>query len=120
MRIPELIQLLEAKVLTECDLPESDIQYAFASDMMSDVLAYADRHMLLITSLTNPQTIRTAEMLDLDCVLYVRGKIPSAAALAMAEDRNITVLTTKCTMFNTCGILYDTGIRGGNLNDNPH
>ena len=113
MRVPEIIRILDARVLTKCELPTTELKYAFASDMMSDVLALAEDNMLLITSLTNPQAVRTAEMLDLDCILYVRGKIPSAAALSMAEELNITILTTDRCMFTVCGVLFDKGMRGG-------
>ena len=114
MYISKIAALLDARVLTRSPIKDEDIEFAFSSDMMSDVLAYADRHMLLITGLTNPQSVRTAEMLDISCILYVRGKIPTEAVLTLASECGITVLSTEHSMFNTCGILYSSGLKGGN------
>ena len=116
MHISKIVGMLDARILTQLPVNDDDIETAFSSDMMSDVLAFADKHMLLITGLTNPQSVRTAEMLDISCILYVRGKIPSEAVLTLARERNITVLSTQHSMFNTCGILYSAGLRGGNIN----
>lgn len=113
MHISKIASLLDAKILTSLPVNDDDIEFAFSSDMMSDVLAFADRHMLLITGLTNPQSVRTAEMLDISCILYVRGKVPPEAVITLAKDRNITVLTTHHSMFNTCGVLYEAGLKGG-------
>lgn len=113
MLISEIISLLHADILTAPDHFDTDIQNAFSSDMMSDVLAYANDHTMLITGLTNPQAIRTAEMLDIDCILYIRGKQPDCNTITMAHTRGITILSTRQTMFNTCGILYEAGLRGG-------
>lgn len=115
MRISEIRRLLNARVLTSSIFNDTDILYVFASDMMSDVLAYADKRMILVTSLTNPQVIRTAEMMDINCILYVRGKVPSDIVIAMAEERHITMLAINYCMFDTCGILYDAGLRGGKV-----
>lgn len=115
MRICEIKTIVKASLLTQSENSTLDIQFAFSSDMMSDVLAYADRHMMLITGLANPQTIRTAEMLDIGCVLYVRGKKPADAAISLAEELGITVLGTDMTMFETSGLLYQAGIRGGDI-----
>ncbi len=116
MRISKIQSIVHARLLSASDGSDLDIESAFSSDMMSDVLAYADRHMMLITGLSNPQTIRTAEMMDIGCILYVRGKHPNEAALSLADTLGITILTTTLTMFETCGRLYQEGIRGGKIN----
>ena len=117
MRISQIIDLLDATILTGRLYEDKEIDFAFSSDMMSDVLAYANKRMLLITGLTNPQAVRTAEMLDIECVLYVRAKSPSEQVIELAKDLGIIVLGTKQTMFNTCGILYESGLRGGTRHD---
>lgn len=117
MLVSEIMKTVNATLLTK-DLPgQRDISHAFSADMMSDVLAYADSHMLLITGLSNPQTIRTAEMLDISCVLYVRGKKPDELSLATAKRNGITVLCSNLSMFDACGLLYQAGIRGGIINN---
>ena len=89
------------------------VSEAFASDMMSDVLAYASPHSALLTGLCNPQVIRTAEMMDMPCIIFVQGKSPGLEALALAGERDICILQTSLDMFCACGILYTHGLPGG-------
>lgn len=108
MKIDEIIECLNADCLTE--KVDKDYNYAFASDLMSDVLALADNATVLITGLNNPQIVRTAEMLDISLIILVRGKKPSEDTLAIARETNITILTTYMTMYEACGKLYELGL----------
>ena len=81
--------------------------------MMSDVLAFSKDHSVLLTGLCNPQVIRTAEMLDIVCIVFVRGKKPDESMLEMAEERNLIILSTGHRMFSACGMLYQAGLDGG-------
>ncbi len=108
MKIEEFIKLLDADCVTE--KVEKEYNYAFASDLMSDVLALADNTTALITGLNNPQIVRTAEMLDISLIILVRGKKPGEETLAIANETNITILTTDMTMYETCGKLYESGV----------
>lgn len=108
MKIEEFVKLLDAECVTE--RVEKEYNYAFASDLMSDVLALADNTTVLITGLNNPQIVRTAEMLDISLIILVRGKNPSEETLAIANETNITILTTDMTMYETCGKLYEAGV----------
>ena len=78
MTIERIKTLLDADVLYGNNYLDSEVHYDFSSDMMSDVLAYADEHYALITGLCNPQVVRTAEMLDIVCIIFVRNKIPDS------------------------------------------
>ena len=112
MKIKDIIPLLGAQLLTpEADL-EQELHSACGSDMMSDVLAYVKDQAVLLTGLNNPQVIRTADMMDMLCVVYVRGKKPDALSLKIANEKGICVLTTERALFTCCGILYDNGLRG--------
>lgn len=113
MTIEKIKTLLNADVLYSNDSLDCEVRYAFSSDMMSDVLAYADEHSALITGLCNPQVVRTAEMLDIVCIIFVRNKIPDQNILALAEDKEIVILCTSHDMFTACGILYSNGLLGG-------
>lgn len=113
MTIREIKNLLDADVLFGEDLMELDAEFVFSSDMMSDVLAYAEEQSVLITGLCNPQVVRTAEMLDIVCIIFVRGKAPDGQILDLARERNIVILSTLHHMFTTCGILYSNGLLGG-------
>lgn len=113
MTIKEMQKLLDAEVLFGDELLDLEASSVFSSDMMSDVLAYADECSILITGLCNPQVVRTAEMLDIACIIFVRGKMPDANIIALAQGKGMAILATKHYMFTTCGILYEHGLRGG-------
>lgn len=113
MTIREIKELLEADILLGKELLDGHAEFVFSSDMMSDVLAYAEEQSVLITGLCNPQVVRTAEMLDIVCIIFVRGKTPDEQMLALAEEKGIVILCTTHFMFTTCGILYSKGLRGG-------
>lgn len=113
MTIREIKELLDAQVLLGEELLENNADFVFSSDMMSDVLAYAEEQSVLITGLCNAQVVRTAEMMDIVCIIFVRNKTPDEHTLEMAKERNIVILSTAHQMFTTCGILYHNGLRGG-------
>lgn len=112
MKIKEIAEILDAEILTDFSDETTDIIYGFASDLMSDVLAYANSESLLVTGLNNSQVMRTAEMMDMTTVLFVRGKKPGKEILDLAEENSVTVLATNCTMFKTCGLLVLNGMKG--------
>ena len=112
MMMNELITLLEARLLCGSPTDPHDFSSAFAGDMMSDVLAYGQGQSLLLTGLLNQQVIRTAEMLDMHCIVFGRGKVPSPEVLALAEEKDIAVLSTEYGMFAACGLLYRAGLQG--------
>ena len=113
MTIREVVKLLDAEILCGEDNLDTEIHTACGSDMMSDVLAYVKDQSVLLTGLLNPQVVRTAEMMDMLCIVFVRGKRPDDMILRLAEARDIAVMTSKMTMFTACGLLYEQGLRGG-------
>ena len=106
------MELIEGDVVSHACGIEYDFQTAFGFYLMSDVLAYVEEDTLLITGLTNQQVIRTAEMLDLKAILFVRGKKPCEEVIKLAEEKQIVLMTTKQTLFNVSGILYQNGLSG--------
>lgn len=112
MQLKEIKKILNADVICGEDLIDKiEVEKAFASDLLSDVLAYAKGKALFVTGLTNPQVIRTVEVLDLVGVLFVRGKVPQMETVELAKRKGIPLLRTKCIMFETCGRLYSAGIK---------
>ena len=85
--------------------------YAFCSDLMSDVLTSYAEHALLVTGLISAQTIRTAEMADISCIIFARNKAVPPDMLALAQQTEITLLQSSYTVFEICGKLYQAGIR---------
>ena len=116
MTVRDIQKILRADLLCEGDHLDAQVHTACGSDMMSDVLAYVKDQSVLLTGLVNAQVVRTAEMLDIVCIIFVRNKIPDQTILALAQDKEIVILCTEHGMFNSCGILYSNGLRGGAFN----
>jgi len=108
----EVVKILDADVLVGQDQLGMEIKTAFGADLMSDVLAFAKSGSLLLTGLTNPQVIRTADILDIAAIIMVRGKKPAPETIRLAEDLKIPILSTKFILFETAGRLYEKGITG--------
>lgn len=113
MTIKEMQEILDAQFLYGEELADMDAEFVFSADMMSDVLAYCGKCSVLMTGLCNPQVVRTAEMLDIVCIIFVRGKMPDEHMLALAMGKGIAILATDHYMFTACGLLYEHGLRGG-------
>ncbi|GHV04136.1 hypothetical protein FACS1894211_16780 [Clostridia bacterium] len=113
MKIADIVKLLDAEVLTGRESLDRDVKAACGSDMMSDVLAFVKDQGMLLTGLLNPQAVRTAEMMDMNSICFVRGKRPDDATVALAAQKKIVLLTTKHRMFSACGILYAAGVGAG-------
>ena len=113
MLIGEVQKILDAELQVCEEMLETEVRAACGSDMMSDVLAFVKDQAVLITGLLNQQAIRTAAMMDMVCVVFVRGKRPDNDILAVAKENGIAVMTTTHRMFTTCGLLYEAGLNGG-------
>lgn len=110
MTIREIAERIDAAVYAEPDWIDEDLTGAFGSDMMSDVLAFAENRDVLLTGLLNPQIVRTAHMLDMRCIIIVRGKTATEEIRQLAADNGIALLETKLTMFEASGKLYEGGL----------
>ncbi|MBO4979673.1 MAG: hypothetical protein J6D16_04630 [Clostridia bacterium] len=110
MKILEISKLLNAEVCWGEDRLESEVCSACGSDMMSDVLAFVKDQAVLLTGLVNSQVIRTAEMMDMRCVVFVRNKKPSEEMLDIAKESGIVVLASPMRMYDACGVLYANGL----------
>ena len=112
MTIREIAETLDATWLCCEEEGGRVLRTAFASDMMSDVLAFVNEKTVLITGLTNHHVLRTADMLDLKCLVFARGKVPGEELLEQAQEQGLVVMTTRETAFTACGLLYQAGLRG--------
>ncbi len=113
MTIREISEILSADILCGEDLIDTEINSACGSDMMSDVLAYVKDQSVLLTGLVNPQVVRTALMMDMKCICFVRGKTPDEKTLQIAADNDLVLMSTKERMYTACGKLYGKGLVGG-------
>lgn len=112
MKVSRIQEILDARLITGKDRLDLDIHSACGSDMMSDVLAFVKDQSVLLTGLVNPQVVRTAEMMDILCVVFVRGKCPDEPIVRLAEERGIVLMSTERPMFSACGVLYSNGLAG--------
>ena len=113
MTVNDIIKILDAKALAGADHLNNEVKTACGSDMMSDVLAFAKTQCVLLTGLCNPQVVRTAEMMDIVAIIFVRGKMPDQTMIEMADEIGLPILSTGHRMFSACGLLYEQGLRGG-------
>lgn len=110
MKLQEVLKVIEGKMVTRGADPDIEVQMGCGADLMSDVLAFTHEGTLLMSGLTNPQVVRTAEMAGIRAIVFVRGKIPPPETVALAEEKGIPLLASKYTMFETCGRLYQAGL----------
>lgn len=115
MKVDEVAKLIDGIILSGKNiLDKIDVKTAFAADLMSDVLAYVEsdnNDVILITGITNPQIVRTAEMLDIPVIIVARGKTIPKETIKLADEKGIIIISTKNIVFTTSGILYINGIK---------
>jgi hypothetical protein len=115
MKISTIKELLDAEVLCCEDSLSRHVYSACGCDLMSDVLAYVKDQAVLLTGLVNPQVIRTAVMMDMVCVVFVRSKEPTEEMLELAKEAGIVVMTSEKRLYEACGILYSNGLVGNKV-----
>ena len=113
MNVQDIMRVQDAELICGEDNLDVEVHNACGSDMMSDVLAYVKDQAVLLTGLVNIQVVRTADMMDMVCIVFVRGKEPDADMIALAERRGMVMLKTQHRMFTACGLLWENGLRGG-------
>ncbi len=115
MKISTIKELLEADVICNEEFLGKHVYSACGSDMMSDVLAYVKDQAVLLTGLVNSQVVRTAEMMDMVCIVFVRSKMPTPEMIELARESGMVLLATKRRMYEACGILYNNGLVGNKV-----
>jgi hypothetical protein len=117
MTIAQIAQLLTADIVCHDNLRDKQVSTACGSDMMSDVMAFYHDRGILLTGLINVQVVRTASLLDLDAVCFVRGKKPTPEMISLAEENNIVLMQSDLSLFLACGMLYAAGLKGSQAPD---
>jgi predicted transcriptional regulator len=111
MKVADIVKLLDGKIICGQERVDYAIEVAFASDLMSDVLTLKNDHVLLITGLNNMQTIRTAEMSDINCIILARNKKASEEMLQLAGENDLIIIECRYSVFKTCGLLFQAGVK---------
>jgi len=112
MTVKDVVEILNAEIICGEDNLDLEVHSACGSDMMSDVLAYVKDQAVLLSGLVNIQVVRTADMMDIVCIVFVRGKRPDEDMITLAKRKNMVMLTTEERMFTACGRLWEGGLRG--------
>jgi predicted transcriptional regulator len=112
MTLRRIKEILRAEIICGQDRLDEEVKFAGGSDLMSDVLAFGKPGLVLLTGLSNAQSIRTATIIDASAVIYVRGKRPDAVGRRLAEEKGLPVLSTEFMMYKACGLLYSHGLPG--------
>ena len=113
MTIADVQRILQAELVSPNVCLDTEVHNACGSDMMSDVLAFVKDQSVLLTGLVNSQVVRTAEMMEMVCIVFVRGKRPDETMITLAKDYGIVLMSTGLRMFTACGLLYENGLKGG-------
>jgi hypothetical protein len=113
MTVADAVTLLEGQFFCGEEQADLEIASACGADLMSDVIAFVKDRVVLMTGLVNPQVIRTATLLDIHAVIFVRGKVPTRDMIEMANEADIILGGTKLPLFLSCGKLYEAGLRAG-------
>lgn len=113
MKLTDCADILKAKIIVPPADIDLEISVACGSDLMSDVMAFScSTNQMMLTGLVNPQTIRTAEMMDVHAIVFVRGKVPDDMMCDLAREKGIALLSSPLPMFTSCGLLHEAGVRG--------
>ncbi len=115
MTLQEVLDIVRGKVISRNADLTREVRTGGGADLMSDVLAFGQEGMLLLTGLTNPQVVRTAEVAGVVAIVFVRGKLPPLETIALAEEKDIPLLASRLTMFEACGRLYQAGLPANTL-----
>ena len=111
MSIQEIVNITNAQILNEKAGTTKHVESAFSSDLMSDVLTLDTDKLILITGLNNLQTIRTAEMADIECILFARGKKPTQEMINLANKESMLLMVSDKSVFHLSGLLYQMGLK---------
>jgi predicted transcriptional regulator len=110
VNLKEIVKVIGGRILTKQPAPDLEIQSCGASDLMSDALSFMKPGSLLLTGLVHPQSVRTAEMADLAAIVFVRGKIPDAEVISLADELSIPLIASPYGMYEICGRLFNAGL----------
>ncbi len=111
MKLKDVAEMLDGNVVYGIELIEKEVEFAFASDLMSDVLTLQKDNVILLTGLANVQALRTAEMSDISCIVFVRNKKVNVDMLKLGRESGIVLIECPCSMFKASGILFNNGLK---------
>jgi len=110
MNLLDIVRLVEGTPLNPEVNMDITIRGGCGADLMSDVLASSQPKAVLLTGLTNPQVVRTAQMAEFRAIIFVRGKQPQPETIELATQEKIPLISSPLGMFELCGRLRNAGL----------
>lgn len=110
MHLREIVRLVEGTPLNPEVNMDIKIRGGCGADLMSDVLASSQPKAVLLTGLTNPQVVRTAQIGEFRAIIFVRGKQPPPETIEIATQEQMPLITSPFGMFELCGRLWNVGL----------
>jgi predicted transcriptional regulator len=106
MKIKDIVEELELKVLTGADKLDAEVTGAYTSDLLSDVMGNARKGEVWITMQTHSNIVAVASLKELAAIIIVNGGKPDENTIKKAGSEGIAVLSTEKRSFTICGKLY--------------
>lgn len=111
MKLKDVAEMLNGKVVSGAEHLNKEVEFAFSSDLMSDVLTVQKDNIILLTGLANIQALRTAEMSDISCIVFVRNKKVNTDMLKLGKESGIVLIECPSSMFRASGVLFSNGLK---------
>lgn len=112
MKVKEIIQKLNLDLVSNSTALDAEVEHAYSSDILSDVMSHAKDGSIWITIQTHRNIVSVAELKSFAGIILVAGRKPDDETLKKANEENIPVFSTTCSTFEIVGKLYELGIRG--------
>ncbi|MCP4689475.1 MAG: hypothetical protein GY859_15585 [Desulfobacterales bacterium] len=112
MKLNEIIDILDAAILTGENHLDKKFKKCAGADLMSDILAGLSEGAVLLTGLTTVQVVRTAFVAGVEAIVFVRDKKPPPEVVELARTHNLPLLSTPLSMFVACGRLHARDLTG--------
>ena len=116
MKLKEIVQQLNLEVKSGNEFLDREVSGGYVSDMLSDVLAHAQKGNIWVTLQTHLNIIPVASMKEISGIIIVNGRQPDQDTLQKATDEKVPVLGTMSKAFQVVGKLFQLGIRGSDEN----
>lgn len=107
MTVRELTEQLNLKVCCGKEGLNREINGAYTSDLLSDVMGYASRGNIWITLQTHKNIMAIASLKELAAIIIVKGLQPEEETIIASETEKIPILSTPGTTFEISGEIFE-------------
>lgn len=111
MKLADIVEKLGLEVVCGQEKLTADVEYAYVSDMLSDVMANAQEGAIWLTIQVHQNIVAVAAMREFPAIVCTKNRRPEADTIEKAIDENIALLVADKTTFEAAGLLWEMGIR---------